>query len=89
MVAASEEVANLWQRRIGELAAKVHGNLTREGDAARALLRVQVLDPDLEVGSDDFLDDLERHFFLAVVREDILERFGDDLGRQGFLMSEA
>ena len=43
VVTATEEVANLRQRRIGEFAAEVHGNLARVGNAAGALLGVQII----------------------------------------------
>lgn len=89
MVTAAEEVADLRQRGVGELAAEVHGNLARERDAARAFLGMEVLDADLEVGGDNLLDDLERDLFLMAVREDVLEGLGDDVGRDGLVDEEA
>lgn len=69
VVAATKEIANLRQGRVREFTAEVHGNLARERDAARALFGMKVFDADLEVRSDDFLDDLERDLFLMVVRK--------------------
>ena len=46
---------------------------------------MEVLDADLEVGGDNLLDDLERDFFLMIVREDVFEGLGDDVGRDGLV----
>ena len=83
VVASAEELADGRQAALGELAAEVHGDLPREGDATAALFRVQVLDLQFEVGGDDLLDDLERDFLAAARGEEVLERFGDDVRRHG------
>ena len=87
MVASAEGIADLRQGVARQLAAQVHGDLARHGEVSRPLLAVQVIEAQLEVGSDDFLDELHGHFARLLLREDIGESLVDE-GRRDRLLCQ-
>ena len=73
MIPAAKAAADLGQRGVGELAAEIHGNLPGKSQIAGPLLGQQIVDIDLEVGGNDFLDDFQRDLLRLVGRENIFD----------------
>ena len=56
MIPSAEGFADGGQGHIGQLAAQIHGYLTRSGDGLGALFAVHILDGGIKVFSGDFLN---------------------------------
>ena len=85
VVAPAEGIADLRQGVARQLAAQIHGDLARHGEVSRPLLAVQVIEAQLEVGGDDFLDEFHRYLARLFRRKDSVERFVDEGGCNGLL----
>ncbi len=74
VVTAAEALADRRQRRLGEVATQVHGDLTRVGDLRGAFVAAQFADVHAELTRDLALYHLDRDRLRVAVREDVLQR---------------
>jgi hypothetical protein len=81
VVASAKGFADFREGGFGELARKVHGDLTGEGDVLRAALAGHIGDADVEVLGDFALDEIDGDGAAAFLVKDVLEEMLDGVGR--------
>src|SRR2546421_2550853 len=73
VVAAAELLADLRERRIGELAREVHRDLAGIDDVLRASVAGELFEREAEALRDEFLDPLDRDLGGLALREDVAQ----------------
>src|SRR5919197_182076 len=73
VVAAAELLADLRERRVGELAGEIHRDLSRIDDVLRALVAAQLAQREPEALRDELLDPLDRDLLHLALVKDVLE----------------
>ncbi|MNE70798.1 hypothetical protein D3C80_1666200 [compost metagenome] len=81
MVAPSEGFSNLGQRVVRQLAGQIHSDLPRKSDSFGAFARFEILHAQIVVFPDLLLNISDGDHFGAARRDNILQRFSCQMGR--------
>lgn len=93
VVASSEGITDVGERRRGEFAGEKHRDLTREGDIGRAAFACHVREADIVLFGDFALDEFDGDGFAGLFLEDVAEEifegfFGDRSSAHGVVGSD-